>query len=69
MFSVTMRCFRQKSLQVDYTTLQSITLNAQISAPDRQISAKAPPALTAFTNRSSMVKCSNVIFFSVCVIS
>ena len=34
-----MRCFRQKSLQVDYTTLQSITLNAQISAPNLQISA------------------------------
>ena len=24
---------------------------------------KAPPALTAFTNRSSKVKCSNVIYF------
>ena len=33
MFNVTMRCFREKSLQVDYTTLQSITVNSRISAP------------------------------------
>ena len=39
MFSVTMRCFGQKSLQAEYTTLQSITVSAQISAPDLQICA------------------------------
>ena len=39
MFNVTMRCFREKSLQVDYTTLQSITVNARIRAPYLQICA------------------------------